>query len=77
MSDDTAAEQSQVNLQLEDLIRALEIINLASTRGASKPNEFTIIGGVYDRIFAFLSASGALQQPQQTEAQPEGNQQND
>ena len=77
MSDDTAAEQSQVNLQLEDLIRALEIINLASTRGAFKPNEFTNIGGVYERIFAFLLASGAIQQPQQTEAQPEGNQQND
>lgn len=74
MSNDTAEEQNQVSLQLEDLIRSLEIINLASTRGAFKPDEFTVIGGVYDRIFAFLSASGAIQQPQQTEAQPEGNQ---
>ena len=75
MSNDTAQqEQPQVQLQLEDLIRALEIINLASTRGAFKPDEFTSIGVVYDRIFAFLLASGAIQQPQQTGAQPEGNQ---
>lgn len=75
MSDDTVQDQAQVQLQLEDLIRALEIINLASTRGAFKPDEFTLIGGVYDRIFAFLSASGAIQRPQAAEEQQEGNQQ--
>ncbi len=74
MSNDTGTEQSQVQLKLEDLVRALEIINLASSRGAFKPEEFTIIGEVYNRIFSFLEASGAIQRPQ-AEAQPEGNQQ--
>jgi hypothetical protein len=68
MSDDTSQEQSKVALQLEDLVRTLEIINLASSRGAFKPEEFTLIGEVYNRMFAFLQASGAIQQPQPTEA---------
>ena len=68
-------EQQEVQLQLEDLVRALEIINLASSRGAFRPDEFTTIGSVYERVFKFLEASGAIQRPQQTEANPEGNQQ--
>jgi len=74
MSDDTSQAQSQVTLQLEDLVRTLEILNLASSRGAFKPEEFTLIGEVYNRMFAFLQASGAIQQPQQSEAQTQGNQ---
>lgn len=75
MSGDTNTEQSEIKLQLEDLVRILEIVNLASTRGAFKPEEFTIIGGVYDRILVFLEASGAIQRPPKSEAQTEGNQQ--
>ena len=74
MSDDTSQAQSQVTLQLEDLVRTLEILNLASTRGAFRPEVFTLIGGIYERMFAFLQASGAIQQPQPTEAQTQGNQ---
>ena len=74
MSNDTSQAQSQVTLQLEDLVRTLEILNLASSRGAFKPEEFTLIGEVYNRMFAFLQASGAIQQPQQPEAQTQGNQ---
>ncbi len=75
MSNDTTAKQSEIKLQLEDLVRILEIVDLASTRGAFRPQEYTIIGGVYDRILAFLEASGAVQRPPKSEAQPEGNQQ--
>jgi hypothetical protein len=37
-----------------------QALQLASTRGAFRAEEFTQIGGVFDRITAFLKASGAI-----------------
>lgn len=54
------ADTNQTNLQLSDLIIAIQAIQLASSRGAFRPEEFTEIGGCYERIVAFLSATGAV-----------------
>lgn len=64
---------NEVQLQLADLVTALETIQLASSRGAYKPEEFTVIGGVYERIYAFLESTGAVSQPA-PEGQQQGNQ---
>ena len=73
MSDQsTETTQSEVNLQLSDLVATLQIFQLASNRGAFKPEEFTMVGGVYDRLFRFLESAGAVQK-----AIPENNQQGD
>ncbi len=72
MSEDNTT--NQVNLQLADLVAVLEILNLASTRGAFRPNEFSAIGGVYTRLYSFCEASGAIQSPQSDEASTQGNQ---
>ncbi len=48
-------------LQISDILAAAQVINLASQRGAFKPEEFTQVGAIYDRIVAFLKDSGALQ----------------
>lgn len=54
-------ENSQpANLQINDLLKILEILNVVSQRGAFRPDEFSIVGGVYERIFAFLDSSGVL-----------------
>jgi hypothetical protein len=53
---DPALEKAQ--LQLSDLMLAVQAIQLASQRGAFKAEEFTTIGGVFDRITAFLQNSG-------------------
>jgi hypothetical protein len=63
MTEETTTEQAQPNLGLNDLIFVLQTLQLASSRGAFKPEEFTAIGGCYERIFAFLSASGAIKSP--------------
>ena len=49
-----AAEQ-QATLQINDILLAAQVIQLATTRGAFRAEEFTQIGGVYDRLVAFLS----------------------
>jgi hypothetical protein len=54
------SDNNPVQLQLSDLLLCAQALQLASTRGAFRAEEFTQIGGVFDRITAFLKASGAL-----------------
>lgn len=49
-----------VQLQLSDLVMCAQAIQLASQRGAFRAEEFTQIGGVFDRITTFLKVNGAL-----------------
>lgn len=50
-----------VQLQLQDLLLAAQVVQLASQRGAIKPEEMATIGGLYNRLVAFLQETGALQ----------------
>jgi hypothetical protein len=66
MSEDQTIEQpteaaASPQLQLADLVVCVQLIQLASTRGAFKTEEFTQIGAVFDRLVAFLRDSGAIQ----------------
>jgi hypothetical protein len=54
------SDNTAVQLQLSDLLMCAQALQLASTRGAFRAEEFTQIGGVFDRITAFLKASGAI-----------------
>ena len=53
-------DEAAVQLQLSDLMLCAQALQLASTRGAFRAEEFTQIGGVFDRITTFLTASGAM-----------------
>ena len=53
-------QEPSAQLQLADLVVCVQAIQLAGQRGAFKAEEFTQIGGVFDRITAFLRASGAI-----------------
>ena len=62
-------EQAQATqLQLSDLLLCVQAIQLASTRGAFRAEEFTQIGNVFDRVTAFLKASGAIKSADTGEA---------
>jgi hypothetical protein len=66
----TQAEQPQApapQLQIADLLLVAQVIQLTTKRGAFNAEELSQVGGVYDRIVAFLQASGALT-PAQTDA---------
>lgn len=65
MSDSTtettaAPEQIQTGLTVQDLTLVLQVINLASSRGAFRGEELTAVGGLHDRIFKFLESTGAI-----------------
>ena len=52
-----ATETAAVQLGLNDLQATIQIIDVASTRGAFRGEELTSVGGVRDRIGAFLEAN--------------------
>jgi len=57
-------------LTLNDLKVVLQVIQTASGRGTFKPEEFQVVGAVYDKLFKFLDAAGAINPPAPPEAAP-------
>ena len=55
-----AAQSTGPSLQLQDLVLALQTIQAAAQRGAVRAEEMTTVGGLYDRMFAFLEAQGVI-----------------
>jgi hypothetical protein len=48
-------------LTVQDLLLTLQVVQVAASRGAFKADELTNVGGLYDRLFKFLEATGAIQ----------------
>ena len=48
------------SLTLADLTLALETIQIVAQRGAIKAEEMSTVGGLHDRLFAFLKAQGVV-----------------
>jgi hypothetical protein len=65
-----AAEQQAPNLSLQDLLLVAQIIQVSTQRGAFKAEELSNIGGLYDRLIAFLNATGAIKQAEAPESAP-------
>jgi hypothetical protein len=63
------AEAQAAELTVQDLASIKQIIDVASQRGAFKPNEMMTVGQVYNKLEAFLSA---VQKQQQKDAPAEG-----
>lgn len=51
-------------LTVQDLTLTLQIIQAVTSRGAIKPEEMALVGGLYERIFKFLDSIGALAKTQ-------------
>jgi len=66
---EAAAEVSQepIQLGLNDLQACIQIIDVATTRGAFRGEELSAVGGARDRISAFIESN----KPAETEATTE------
>ncbi len=60
-----ATEQQAPDLTVTDLQALKSIIDVASQRGAFKPNEMMTVGQTYNKLDAFLGAVTANQSPPQ------------
>ena len=52
-------------LTIQDLTLTQQIIQVATSRGAFKADELSVVGGVYDRITKFLDSVAAANAPSQ------------
>ena len=64
-TDAPATPQAGADLSVQDLQGLKTIIDVASSRGAFKPNEMMSVGQVYGKLEAFLSAVQQANQAQQ------------
>ena len=64
-------EQAAPDLSVQDLTAMKTIIDVASGRGAFKPNEMTTVGTVYDKLEKFLKAVAEQQAAANSEAEAE------
>ena len=65
-----APAAESIQLGLNDLQACIQIIDVASTRGAFRGEELTSIGGARDRIAAFLDANKPPEAAAAADAQP-------
>lgn len=56
----TAPEAPAANLSIQDLLLVVQTLQVVSQRGAFRAEEMSNIGGLYDRLVTFLTASGAI-----------------
>lgn len=67
-------EQQNLELTIQDLAALRSIVDVASSRGAFKPNEMVAVGTAYNKLAAFLEGIAKQQQEAagQAEAPAEG-----
>jgi hypothetical protein len=66
-----AAAPAVPSLSLQDLVLALQTMQACAQRGAIKADEMTTVGGLYDRMFAFLESQGVISRGTTPEAAAE------
>jgi hypothetical protein len=54
--------ETQAQLTLNDLSAIKSIIDVASSRGAFKPNEMVAVGQAYNKLMAFLDVASKQSQ---------------
>ena len=69
-------EKESYDLNVNDLNTLKNIIDIASTRGAFRPNEMVVVGQTYNKLTAFLEQVAKQQElakQQSAEAEKESN----
>lgn len=79
MSDETTVENTETQaaqseggapeLTVQDLLALKTVIDVASQRGAFKPNEMVTVGQTYSKLEAFLAAVAEQQGQQATQGE--------
>lgn len=57
---EAGAEQKNPNLNIADLVNVLQVMKSCASRGAFRVEEMSAVGGLYDRLYAFLVSTGAV-----------------
>lgn len=57
-----SAPAAAPSLNLQDIVSLLNIIDLATRRGAFRAEEMSSIGAVFDKVGAFLKSTGTVEE---------------
>jgi hypothetical protein len=60
MTEEVQTQEAQPSLSISDLIVLTNLAAAAAERGAIRADEMALVGGVYDKLVKFLTATGAL-----------------
>jgi hypothetical protein len=60
MSEQEQSKNVEIQIPAQELVSLLSVIQLASGRGAFRPEEFTMVGSAYEKLFSFLTDIGVL-----------------
>lgn len=52
--DKETTQQKEVQIPAQELLTVLSLVQLASSRGAFRPEEFVEIGTAYQKLYSFL-----------------------
>ncbi len=63
ITSDQAPPKSRPGLNIQDLVNVLQVINTCTQRGAFRAEELSGVGGLYDRLSAFVKSTGATTEP--------------
>jgi hypothetical protein len=64
------------SLNIQDIVVLLNIVDVASRRGAFRAEELSSVGNAYDKVSSFLRSTGAMKDPaEDEEVANEGNEQ--
>jgi len=63
ITSDQAQPESRPGLNIQDLVNVLRVINTCTQRGAFRAEELSGVGGLYDRLSAFVKSTGAVTEP--------------
>ena len=63
IKEEAVPEATGPELTISDLSAIKQIIDVASQRGAFKPNEMVSVGTVYSKLETFLNAVASQQKP--------------
>lgn len=66
---ETQVEAAPVALNIQDLANIRHLLDVASQRGAFKPNEFQTVGLIYGKLSTFVDAAIAASQNAQAQAE--------
>lgn len=71
--DNTESVKQEPVMNLQDLIHLINIVDLASHRGAFKAEELSAVGRVYDKVMGFLKSAGAFKESNTADTPTEEN----
>ena len=76
-TEENTPAQQPAHLSLNDLKLCVQIIDVCSSRGAFKPEEFGAVGAIHQKLTLFLAQSEQAQQAAQQNAQATPEETND